>query len=158
MIRPISSRFAGASYQLGLVIRYGDVRQFDSEPLKPLLEQLFPRRRALALMPGASNCDLAAAKAMLIPASIELNKVAPIISSLVKTRSLWISELQKARARRSFESVAVRLRLRLARGTQRDLEQATRARSLATLVTTASRRTWARAGSSHWPSEIVTRF
>ena len=37
---------ASATYELGLVIRYGDVRQFDAEPLKPLLEQLFLRRRA----------------------------------------------------------------------------------------------------------------
>ena len=26
---------ASASYELGLVIRYGDVRQFDADPLKP---------------------------------------------------------------------------------------------------------------------------
>ncbi len=82
---------AGATYQLGLVIRYGDVRQFDSEPLKPLLEQLF-LEGALALV-GASNCDLAAAKAMLIGIN-ELNKVALDYSSLVN-ESLWISELQK---------------------------------------------------------------
>ena len=32
---------ANAASELGLVIRYRDVRQFDAEPLKPLLEQLF---------------------------------------------------------------------------------------------------------------------
>ena len=82
---------AGATYQLGLVIRYGDVRQFDSEPLKPLLEQLF-LEGALALV-GASNCDLAAAKAMLIGIN-ELNKVALDYTALVN-EPLWISELQK---------------------------------------------------------------
>jgi hypothetical protein len=82
---------AGATYQLGLVIRYGDVRQFDSEPLKPLLEQLF-LEGALALV-GASNCDLTAAKAMLIGIN-ELNKVALDYTSLVN-EPLWIAELQK---------------------------------------------------------------
>jgi hypothetical protein len=82
---------AGATYQLGLVIRYGDVRQFDSEPLKPLLEQLF-LEGALALV-GASNCDLTAAKAMLVGIN-ELNKVALDYTSLVN-EPLWIAELQK---------------------------------------------------------------
>jgi hypothetical protein len=82
---------AGATYQLGLVIRYGDVRQFDSEPLKPLLEQLF-LEGALALV-GASNGDLAAAKAMLVGIN-ELNKVALDYTSLVN-EPLWIAELQK---------------------------------------------------------------
>jgi hypothetical protein len=76
---------------LGLVIRYGDVRQFDSEPLKPLLEQLF-LEGALALV-GASNCDLTAAKAMLVGIN-ELNKVALDYTSLVN-EPLWIAELQK---------------------------------------------------------------
>ena len=64
---------ASATHELGLVIRYGDVRQFDAEPLKPLLEQLF-LEGALSLM-GAANCDLAAAKKMVAGMN-ELNKVA----------------------------------------------------------------------------------
>jgi hypothetical protein len=82
---------ADATHQLGLVIRYGDVRQFDAEPLKPLLEQLF-LEGALALV-GASNCDAAAAKKMLVGIT-ELNKVAADYSSLVD-ESLWVKELQK---------------------------------------------------------------
>ncbi|HTV43401.1 MAG TPA: DUF5682 family protein [Candidatus Sulfotelmatobacter sp.] len=82
---------AGAAAELGLVIRYGDVRQFDAEPLKPLLEQLF-LEGALGLV-GASNCDLAAAKAMLIGVN-EMNKVALDYTSLID-EPLWISELQK---------------------------------------------------------------
>ncbi len=82
---------AGATYQLGLVIRYGDVRQFDAEPLKPLLEQLF-LEGALSLV-GASNCDAAAAKAMLVGIN-ELNKVALDYTSLINER-LWIDELLK---------------------------------------------------------------
>jgi hypothetical protein len=64
---------AAATYQLGQVIRYGDVRQFEAEPLKPLLEQLF-LEGALSLA-GASNCDLAAAKSMVTGIN-ELNRVA----------------------------------------------------------------------------------
>ena len=82
---------AGATHELGLVIRYGDVRQFDAEPLKPLLEQLF-LEGALALV-GASNCDLAAAKKMIVGVN-ELNKVALDYTSLID-EPLWISELQK---------------------------------------------------------------
>jgi hypothetical protein len=82
---------AEATYQLGLVIRYGDVRQFDAEPLKPLLEQLF-LEGALALV-GASNCDLAAAKKMLTGIN-ELNKVALDYTALID-EPLWVAELQK---------------------------------------------------------------
>lgn len=82
---------ASAAYNLGLVIRYGDVRQYDAEPLKPLLEQLF-LEGALTLV-GASNCDLAAAKKMLDGIN-DLNKVAVDYTSLVDEQ-LWIVELQK---------------------------------------------------------------
>lgn len=82
---------ASATHELGLVIRYGDVRQFDAEPLKPLLEQLF-LEGALSMV-GAANCDLAAAKKM-VGGMNELNKVALDYTSLID-ESLWIAELQK---------------------------------------------------------------
>ncbi len=82
---------ASATYELGLVIRYGDVRQFDAEALKPLLEQLF-LEGALSLV-GAANCDLASAKKM-VGGMNELNKVALDYTSLID-EALWISELQK---------------------------------------------------------------
>src|SRR6266536_1756419 len=82
---------ASATYELGLVIRYGDVRQFDAEPLKPLLEQLF-LEGALSLV-GAANCDLVAAK-MMVGGINELNKVALDYTSLID-EPLWIGELQK---------------------------------------------------------------
>jgi hypothetical protein len=85
---------AGAAYELGLVIRYGDVRQFDAEPLKPLLEQLF-LEGALALV-GAANCDLAAAKKMLVGVN-ELNKIALDYTALID-EPLWIAELKKLAA------------------------------------------------------------
>jgi len=82
---------ANATYELGLVIRYGDVRQFDPEPLKPLLEQLF-LEGALALV-GAATCDLAAAKKMVVGIN-ELNKVALDYTAIID-EPLWIGELQK---------------------------------------------------------------
>jgi len=82
---------AGATHELGLVIRYGDVRQFNAEPLKPLLEQLF-LEGALSLV-GASNCDLEAAKKMVVGIN-ELNKVALDYTSLID-EALWVGELQK---------------------------------------------------------------
>jgi hypothetical protein len=85
---------ASATHDLGLVIRYGDVRQFDAEPLQPLLQQLF-LEGALTLV-GAANCDLATAK-HLLTAIEELNKVALDYTSLVD-EALWVSELQKLAA------------------------------------------------------------
>ena len=82
---------AGAAWELGWVIRYGDVRQFNSEPLKPLLQQLF-LEGALSLV-GRANCDLAAAKTM-IGGIEELNKVALDYAALID-EPLWLSELQK---------------------------------------------------------------
>jgi hypothetical protein len=82
---------ADATHQLGLVIRYGDVRQFDAEPLKPLLQQLF--LEGTLAMVGASNCDQAAAKTMLIGIN-ELNKVSLDYTALID-EPLWLSELQK---------------------------------------------------------------
>jgi hypothetical protein len=82
---------ANASSELGLVIRYRDVRQFDAEPLKPLLEQLF-LEAALALV-GVANCDQAAARKMLVAIN-ELNKVALDYTSLID-EPLWLAELQK---------------------------------------------------------------
>src|ERR1043165_4223968 len=76
---------AGATHELGIVIRYGDVRQFDAEPLKPLLEQLFTEG-ALTLF-SASNCDLAAAKNMVAGMN-ELNKVGLDYTALIN-EPLW---------------------------------------------------------------------
>jgi len=82
---------ASATHELGLVIRYGDVRQFDAEPLKPLLEQLF-LEGALSLV-GAANCDLASARKM-VEGMNELNKVALDYTALID-EPLWLGELQK---------------------------------------------------------------
>jgi hypothetical protein len=85
---------ASATDDLGLVIRYGDVRRFDASPLKPLLEQLF-LEGTLALVPAA-NCDQAAAKKILDSIN-ELNRVSVDYTELVDEPG-WVAELQKLAA------------------------------------------------------------
>lgn len=82
---------AHAAHQLGVVVRYGDVRQFDAAPLLPLVEELFVQG-ALALF-GASNCDNEAAGKMLV-AIDELNRVSLEYHEHVEER-LWIDRLQQ---------------------------------------------------------------
>ena len=54
---------ANAALQLSVLIQYGDLRQFNLEPLKPLLQQLFLRASLLLL--DASSCDEKASKPVL---------------------------------------------------------------------------------------------
>lgn len=82
---------ARATHELGLVIRYGDVRQFAAEPLQPLLEQMF-LEGTLALL-GAANCDAAGARKMAAGLK-ELNQVALDYTALID-EPLWLGELQK---------------------------------------------------------------
>lgn len=89
-----SSEFAAiarADWQLTLVVRYGDVRQFDSAPLLPLIETLFVQG-ALALF-VASNCDDGAAKEVLA-AIDELNRVGLEFHDRVQ-EPLWLAQLQR---------------------------------------------------------------
>ncbi|MDR1583168.1 MAG: DUF5682 family protein [Prevotellaceae bacterium] len=51
---------AHAARELSILIQYGDIRRFNLEPLKPILQQLF--LRASLLLVSASNCDNKAAK------------------------------------------------------------------------------------------------
>lgn len=53
---------ASTADQLSLVVRYGDLRQFDSAPVIPLIEQLF--LRANLTLEDACNCDAKAAGAV----------------------------------------------------------------------------------------------
>lgn len=82
---------AHAAYQLGNVVRYGDVRKFDPEPLLPLVEELFVQG-SLALL-AAANCDNEAAKGLL-EAIDELNRVSLEYHDRVE-EPLWIDRLQK---------------------------------------------------------------
>ncbi|NUQ62336.1 MAG: hypothetical protein HUU20_07600 [Pirellulales bacterium] len=82
---------ASAAWRLGLVVRYGDVRRFDAEPLMPLVEELFVEA-ALALF-TAANCDDRAVKD-LIEAIDEVNKVGLEFHDRVE-EPLWIGQLQR---------------------------------------------------------------
>ncbi len=81
---------AHAANQLGMIVRYGDVRRFDPSPLMPLIEDLFVQG-SLALL-AAANCDNDAAK-MAIVAVDELNKVNLEYHDTVD-EPLWVNNLQ----------------------------------------------------------------
>lgn len=85
------SALALAARQLSLVIRYGDVRRFDAQPLVPLLEELFVQA-ALAL-PAAAGCDDRTVMPMM-QAIDALNKVGLEFHDRVE-EPLWIQQLQK---------------------------------------------------------------
>jgi hypothetical protein len=82
---------ASAAWQLSLVVRYGDVRRFDPEPLLPLLEELFVEA-ALALF-SAASCDDRAVKPMM-QAMDEVNKVGLEFHDRVE-EPLWIEQLRR---------------------------------------------------------------
>ncbi len=89
-----SSQFdalAAAAWQLSLVVRYGDVRQFDAEPLVPLVQELFVHA-AMALF-AASNCDERSVKGM-IQAIDSLNKVALEFHDRID-EPLWLERLRQ---------------------------------------------------------------
>ena len=78
-------------WNLGLVVRYGDVRRFDAGPLVPLVEALFVQA-ALALL-AAANCDNRAVKPMM-QAIDELNKVGLEFHDRVE-EGLWVDQLRR---------------------------------------------------------------
>jgi hypothetical protein len=82
---------AHAAHVLGLIVRYGDVRKFDPEPLLPLVEELFVQG-ALALH-AAANCDNDAAVKMFV-AIDEMNQVALEHADRVD-ETLWTERLRK---------------------------------------------------------------
>jgi len=82
---------AHAAHLLGLIVRYGDVRKFDPEPLMPLIEELFVQG-SLALH-AAAGCDNEQAMKMLV-AIDEMNQVALEHSARVD-EPMWIDALRK---------------------------------------------------------------
>jgi hypothetical protein len=82
---------AHAAHVLGLVVRYGDVRKFDPEPLLPLVEELFVQG-ALALQ-SAAGCDNEAAVKMFV-AIDEMNQLALEHADRVD-EALWVERLRK---------------------------------------------------------------
>lgn len=82
---------AHAAHVLGLIVRYGDVRKFDPEPLLPLIEELFVQG-ALALH-TAAGCDNEAAQKMFV-AIDEMNHVALEHADRVD-EPLWVERLRR---------------------------------------------------------------
>lgn len=82
---------AHAAHVLGLIVRYGDVRKFDPEPLMPLVGELFVQG-SLALH-GASNCDNEQATKVLV-AIDEMNGLALEHADRVD-EALWLTHLQR---------------------------------------------------------------
>ena len=82
---------ASAAWQLSLVIRYGDVRRFDAEPLVPLLEELFVQ--ATLALHSAAACDDKAVKEMM-RAIDALNRVGLEFHDRVE-EPMWIERLQR---------------------------------------------------------------
>jgi hypothetical protein len=72
-------------------VRYGDVRKFDSEPLMPLVEELFVQG-ALALH-AAASCDNERAVKMLVSID-EMNQLALEHADRMD-EPLWISQLRR---------------------------------------------------------------
>lgn len=81
---------AAAAHELMQVVRFGDVRKFDTTPLLPLIQDMFVQG-CLTLF-DAANCDNDAAKPLMV-AMDELNRVAFEFHELVD-ESLWRSRLQ----------------------------------------------------------------
>jgi hypothetical protein len=82
---------AKAGFELMQVVRFGDVRKFDTSPLVPLIEELFVQG-CLALLDSA-NCDNAAAK-LLIGAIDQMNRIALEFHTLID-ESMWLKQLQR---------------------------------------------------------------
>lgn len=82
---------AHAATALSQVVRYGDVRKFDPQPLLPLIDELFVQG-ALALFPAA-NCDNQAA-IQLTDSIEELNRISLEHHDRVEGE-LWVTQLRK---------------------------------------------------------------
>jgi hypothetical protein len=82
---------AHAAHVLGLIVRYGDVRKFDPEPLMPLVEELFVQG-ALALH-AAAACDNDQALRMLVSVD-EMNQLALEHAGRVD-EPLWVARLRQ---------------------------------------------------------------
>ncbi len=85
---------AHAAHVLGMIVRYGDVRRFDPEPLLPLMEELFVQA-ALALH-AAAGCDNEQAKSV-IRAMDQMNVLALEHADRLN-EPLWIERLQRLAA------------------------------------------------------------
>jgi hypothetical protein len=92
---------AQAARELSILIQYGDVRRFNLEPLKPVLQQLF--LRASLLLVSASSCDDRAAQEVAeCINSMEL--VSQEMYNYVDVR-LWQNELKQLAGRDDLNAI-----------------------------------------------------
>jgi hypothetical protein len=82
---------AHAAHVLGMIVRYGDVRRFDPEPLMPLVEELFVEG-SLSLH-GACTCDNEKALTVLVAVD-EMNGLTLEHSGRVD-EPMWIDRLRR---------------------------------------------------------------
>jgi hypothetical protein len=82
---------AHAAHVLGLIVRYGDVRKFDPEPLLPLVEELFVQ--GVLALHAAAGCDNEAAVKMFV-AIDEMNQLALEHADRVD-EPMWIDRLRQ---------------------------------------------------------------
>ncbi|MDR2027195.1 MAG: DUF5682 family protein, partial [Prevotellaceae bacterium] len=92
---------ARAAQELSALIQYGDIRKFNLEPLKPVLQQLF--LRASLLLVSASGCDNSAAKEIgeCINA---MELVSQEMYDCVDTK-LWQNELEQLATRDDLNTI-----------------------------------------------------
>jgi hypothetical protein len=92
---------ADAARKLSALIQYGDIRRFNLEPLKPILQQLF--LRGSLLLVSASGCDSMAAKSIAeCIGSMEL--ISQEMYDLVDVK-LWQNELQRLSERDDLNTI-----------------------------------------------------
>lgn len=84
------TELAKVAHSLSVVLQYGNIRQLDPEPLKPILQQIF--YRACLLLPGECTCDDEASKA-LAAAMEQLNSAA--LAHAFLDADAWVAALRQ---------------------------------------------------------------
>lgn len=79
---------------LSTILQYGNIRQVDSAPLKPVLEQIY--FRSCLLLPGSCVCDNSAAKVIL--GAMERLNAAQLSNSFLDPES-WLDALHQVAGR-----------------------------------------------------------
>ncbi|MEZ6141519.1 MAG: DUF5682 family protein [Zavarzinella sp.] len=84
------NQIGAAAFELMQVVRYGDVRRFDTKPLVPLIEGLFIQ--ACLALHEAANCDADAARQLLVSID-QINRVSLEFHDRID-EELWKRKLQ----------------------------------------------------------------
>ena len=114
---------ASVANSLSVILQYGDIRQLDSAPLVPILQQIF--FRACLILPGECVCDDDAAKAMA--AAMEQLNSAALAHDFLDVAS-WnealrdVAERDDLNTKLSGYAMAIRLERSLADGEALRLE------------------------------------